>query len=86
MLELHLILRHQLTQYYPLLHIADLVLVMSVNPGFGGQKFIEYTLKKIKLLRKIRETEKYNYKIEVDGGINSKNIQKVKECWMLILL
>lgn len=63
---------------FPLLHIADLVLVMSVNPGFGGQKFIEYTLKKIKLLRKIRETEKHNYKIEVDGGINSKNIQKVK--------
>jgi ribulose-phosphate 3-epimerase len=63
---------------FPVLHLADLVLVMSVNPGFGGQKFIEYTLEKIKLLRKIREAENHNYKIEVDGGINSKNIQLVK--------
>ncbi|MCW8849572.1 MAG: ribulose-phosphate 3-epimerase [Melioribacteraceae bacterium] len=62
----------------PLLHLADLVLVMSVNPGFGGQKFIEYTLEKIKQLDQIRKEKKYNYKIEVDGGINSKNIQKVK--------
>ena len=62
----------------PVLHIADMILVMSVNPGFGGQKFIEYTLEKIKQLNKIRSSNNYNYKIEVDGGININNIQKVK--------
>lgn len=62
----------------PVLHIADMILVMSVNPGFGGQKFIEYTLEKIKQLTKIRNTNNYNYKIEVDGGIDINNIKKVK--------
>ncbi len=53
-----------------LLSIVDYVLVMSVNPGFGGQKFISYVLDKINILDSIRKEKKYNFLIEVDGGIN----------------
>ena len=52
------------------LNIIDLVLVMSVNPGFGGQKFIENTLDKVKLLRKEIDAKKFKVQIEIDGGIN----------------
>ena len=48
----------------------DLILVMSVHPGFGGQKFISEVLKKIKNLDQIRKEKKLNFKIEIDGGIN----------------
>ena len=48
----------------------DLILIMSVYPGFGGQKFISDVLKKIKDLDKIRKEKKLNFKIEIDGGIN----------------
>ena len=51
----------------------DLILVMSVYPGFGGQKFIPDVIEKIKQLKKIRDKKKYKYDIEVDGGINFKN-------------
>ncbi|EMB24992.1 ribulose-phosphate 3-epimerase [Treponema denticola SP33] len=54
--------------------LADLILVMSVNPGFGGQKLIPYCLEKVKRLRSLREEKKYNYLISVDGGIDSKNV------------
>jgi len=63
----------------PILHLADLILVMSVNPGFGGQKFIEYTLEKVKELKNIKEENSCNYQIEIDGGVDSNNILKVKE-------
>ncbi|ABP67659.1 Ribulose-phosphate 3-epimerase [Caldicellulosiruptor saccharolyticus DSM 8903] len=56
------------------LEIVDMVLVMTVNPGYGGQKFIPYTLKKIQNLSEIRKREGYNFEIEVDGGINEKTI------------
>ena len=56
------------------LDIADLVLVMSVTPGFGGQKFIENPLNKVRELTSIRAVHKYNYLIEIDGGINKDNI------------
>ena len=55
----------------------DLVCLMSVNPGFGGQKFISKCLQKIKKLDEIREKKKLNFLIEVDGGINSETIQSV---------
>ena len=55
----------------------DLVLIMSVYPGFGGQSFIYETIEKIKTLKKIKEDNKYNFDIEVDGGINFKNSKKV---------
>ena len=55
------------------LKIIDLVLVMSVNPGFGGQKFIEKTLEKVKILRKEIDSKKLKTQIEIDGGINFEN-------------
>ena len=56
---------------------VDVVLVMSVEPGFGGQKFMPDSLEKIAILRGIREKEQLDYKIEVDGGINAANIKEV---------
>lgn len=53
-----------------ILSLCDIVLVMSVNPGFGGQSFIEMSLDKIKELKHLREKYNYHYLIEVDGGIN----------------
>ena len=54
----------------------DLVLVMSVYPGFGGQKFIPKVISKIEKLKKIKEEEKYVFDIEVDDGINFSNYKK----------
>ncbi len=51
----------------------DLVLIMSVNPGFGGQKFMPEVLDKVKKLKKIKDEKKFNYDIEIDGGINFEN-------------
>jgi len=58
---------------------VDLVLVMSVNPGFGGQKFIPETLEKIKQLDQLRKEKGYTYVIEIDGGISLDNAAMVKE-------
>jgi len=55
----------------------DLVLIMSVNPGFGGQSFIENTYKKISQLKKMIENSGSNAIIEVDGGVNDKNAEKL---------
>ena len=55
----------------------DLVLIMSVYPGFGGQKFIPEVLDKIKELNKIKQNERLNFDIEVDGGINFSNCKDV---------
>jgi ribulose-phosphate 3-epimerase len=62
---------------YPVLDDIDLVLIMSVNPGFGGQSFIPSTLKKIERLRKIIDQNKYLLEIEVDGGVKIENIREV---------
>lgn len=62
---------------YDVLDDLDMVLVMSVNPGFGGQKFMPETLEKVKKLVKEREKRSLKFKIEMDGGINSKNIEEV---------
>jgi ribulose-phosphate 3-epimerase len=51
----------------------DLVLIMSVNPGFGGQKFMPEVLDKIKQIKKIQQEKKLNFDIEIDGGINFEN-------------
>tara|TARA_B100000123_G_scaffold270730_1_gene249127 strand:- start:1532 stop:2191 length:660 start_codon:yes stop_codon:yes gene_type:complete len=59
------------------LNKIDLVLVMSVYPGFGGQKFIKEVLKKIKKLKTLKIKNNFNYKIEVDGGINFSNSKSV---------
>ena len=58
------------------LKYLDLVLVMSVEPGRGGQSFIENSVKKIEDLYSLRESNKYHYLIEVDGGINDETIKK----------
>lgn len=60
-----------------ILEIADIILVMTVNPGFGGQKLIPSCVKKISELKKIRDEKKYNYLISVDGGINSQTLNLV---------
>ncbi|MCF6269761.1 MAG: ribulose-phosphate 3-epimerase [Melioribacteraceae bacterium] len=62
-----------------ILEFVDYILVMSVNPGFGGQSFIESSLKKIEELKKIREDKNLNYEIEIDGGVTSKNIEKISK-------
>lgn len=58
------------------LELADLVLVMSVTPGFGGQTFIDGMLDKVRELVSLREVHGYNYLIEIDGGINGETIHK----------
>tara|TARA_B100001564_G_C20634351_1_gene668932 strand:- start:937 stop:1599 length:663 start_codon:yes stop_codon:yes gene_type:complete len=64
----------------------DLVLIMSVEPGFGGQKFMPEVLPKLKELKKIIENEKYKIDLEIDGGINFKNSKVVKEAGANILV
>ena len=59
------------------LNNIDLVLVMSVFPGFGGQKFIPETIKKIEALKEIKDKNNYSFDIEVDGGINFSNSRDV---------
>lgn len=59
------------------LSIVDLVLVMSVHPGFGGQSFIEKSIDKIKKIHDLRIENNHNYLIEVDGGIYAENVKKV---------
>ena len=58
------------------LELADLVLIMSVTPGFGGQKFIASSLEKVRELVSLRAVHKYNYLIEIDGGINKDTISR----------
>ena len=69
-----------------LLDKIDLVLIMSVYPGFGGQKFMPEVLEKISNLKKIKDNKKFNFDIEVDGGINFKNNKKVIDAGANILV
>ncbi len=62
-----------------ILHKVDMVLVMTVNPGFGGQKLIPYTLDKVRTLKEISEKNQYHYDIQVDGGINIDNVTEAIE-------
>ncbi len=62
----------------PYLSQIDLVLVMSVEPGYGGQKFISDIIPKIELLKELKAQNNYNYVIEVDGGINIETIKQIK--------
>lgn len=72
----------EITDY---LSLIDLVLVMSVEPGFGGQVFIPDSLNKIEKLYNIRKNNNYNYLIEVDGGINSSNIKYLDKCDIVVV-
>ena len=64
----------------PILDMVDQVLVMTVNPGFGGQQLISSTLRKISRLVQLRQNEGYTYLISVDGGINLKTVSEVASC------
>ena len=69
-----------------LIEYVDMVLLMSVNPGFGGQKFIPNTLDKIKALKDMIESLNPNCLIEVDGGVSDKNIMELKKCGVDIVV
>ena len=73
----------EIEAYLPL---VDLVLVMSVEPGFGGQKFNETALTRIKMLDEIRKKDHLDYLIEVDGGINDVTAKKCTEAGVDILV
>tara|TARA_A100001011_G_C14146567_1_gene772133 strand:- start:362 stop:1021 length:660 start_codon:yes stop_codon:yes gene_type:complete len=64
----------------------DLVLIMSVNPGFGGQKFMPEVLSKVKKLKSIQKEKKLNFDIEIDGGINFENYKLAIEAGANILV
>ena len=66
-----------LTSLDYILEFVDMVLIMSVNPGFGGQKFIENTIQKIELLRILIDKNNLDIELNVDGGINVDNIEKI---------
>ena len=68
------------------LELIDLALVMSVNPGFGGQKFIKEVLEKVKILRKEIDSKKLKTVIEIDGGINFENAKLAKNAGVDILV
>ena len=70
----------------PVLNSIDLVLVMSVSPGFGGQKFIKETLDKVKILRKEIDSKNFKTQIEIDGGINFETAKMAKEAGADILV
>lgn len=62
----------EVSEIEPLLKHLDLVLIMSVEPGFGGQSFMEETLEKVKELKRLRSEKGYDYQIQIDGGIDDK--------------
>ena len=65
---------------------VDLILIMSVNPGFGGQKFMPEVLEKIRELKKLKDQNKLNFDIEIDGGINFENNKLAIEAGANILV
>ena len=65
------------SEIVPYLPMVDMVLVMSVKPGFGGQKFIDSSIQKLEEVAKYRTELKLHYDIEVDGGVNFDNIQDI---------
>lgn len=69
-----------------LLQDLDMVLLMSVNPGFGGQKFIPTILEKVKTLKELINKRNPNCLIEVDGGVNDKNIKELKDAGVDIVV
>lgn len=68
------------------LNLVDSILVMSVNPGFGGQRFIQTSHMKIKHLKKVKEERNLNFEISVDGGVDLDNAQKLIESGVDILI
>lgn len=73
-----------LSKIFPYLSMIDLVLVMSVKAGYGGQTFDERTPERIEELIAIRNKQQYSYQIEVDGGINQNTISKVEKADIVV--
>jgi ribulose-phosphate 3-epimerase len=71
---------------YDVLEDIDLVCLMSVNPGFGGQKFILHTLNKIRELRRMIDDNKLNVKIEIDGGVTVENAKEILDAGAHVLV
>lgn len=69
-----------------ILEKVDMVLIMSVNPGFGGQKLIPYTIQKIRQLKKMIDARGLKTDIEVDGGINLENVTEVMDAGANIIV
>ncbi len=70
----------------PILAEVDMVVLMSVNPGFGGQSFIESTYDRLKELADLRDAGEHSFLIQVDGGVNLKNIAAVHEAGADVLV
>ncbi len=68
------------------LEMVDYVLVMSVNPGFGGQKFLPSSLDKIRRLKQIREDRRLGFRIEIDGGITQENVASAVQAGVDIIV
>ena len=73
-------------QLEPILEETDLICLMSVNPGFGGQTFIEGTYRKVEKLKNMIVNAGLNTKIEIDGGVTSSNAQKLVDCGADVLV
>ena len=71
---------------FPYLNVIDLVLIMSVNPGYGGQSFMEESVDRIQRLRKEIDTQQHSVLIEVDGGINAETGLKVAQAGADVLV
>ena len=65
---------------------CDMVLIMSVNPGFGGQKFIPYTIEKLNTLKKLLKERSLAIDVEVDGGVNLENVSLILDAGANILV
>jgi len=74
------------TEIEEFLALLDVVLVMSVEPGFGGQSFMPIALSKIKALKQMREENNYHFLIEVDGGINAQTGSQCKEAGVDVMV
>ncbi len=69
-----------------ILHELDMVLVMSVNPGFGGQKFIPHTIEKVRTLRKLIDAKSLSTLIEVDGGVDATNARALEDAGVNVVV
>ncbi len=71
---------------YDIIHDIDMILIMSVNPGFGGQKFIEHTYEKVRKVRKMCNEKGFNTLIEIDGGVNANNAKQLIDAGANVLV
>lgn len=70
----------------PVMELLDIVLIMSVRPGFSGQRFIEDSYSKVTVVKEFKETNKLNFKVVVDGGVNICNAKNLKDVGANVLV